>query len=817
MRPFLAYLVIAFICYSCTSKKKNDSSPLKVIPENASLIFQINDFESVKNEFSSNEILNGLTLNKPFSTLKNTLKDLGLLSNQKNGLVALSVDSLNIDYTYITKDSLSIDNWAELTSKSKEDLTFNDYTVTKYTVDNAIFYTTYLNDFWIMCSSQHLLQENINSVNSPQKNSSFKQLYEVSNHEKLINIWLDIDKGTTILNNLLGKDQKVSNFGSWLTLDATVHGNELILSGIAQPNDLNQYYLSLFNNIKPIENKVWNLAPSNSKYITSFGFDEFNKFIENKTLNNYPTQLLDSLLSTVEEIGITEIDQEKMLFLKTYGTATLLDYLNTEKVSTEEFSGNEIWELHSDNTIFATIQPLIGDITFTFASITENTFIFSTSKTTLESAISKIKTGDTFDKTPIYKTIETNLTQSSSVLSISNFEGNAAFLNESVSKTLGSSFSNSHLKDYVFASQIIADNGFYHTNFLIKKVTNEDVQNTVSQAFEIQFNTDLATLPQFVTNHNNGRKEIIVQDQENILYLISNTGKILWKKQLDGTVQGKVHQVDLFQNGKLQLAFTTNNEFLILDRNGKEVKPFKINYSGGNLNPLAVFDYEGNKNYRFIVTQNKKVHMYNNEGKTVKGFTYDTAEANILNSPQHFRIGKKDYIVLKLDNGKLKILNRVGKTRINIKNKFSFSDNEIRLYQNKFTFTSMDGILYQIDSQGKISSSNLNLDKDHGIDATSRTLAIMNDNILQIRDKKVELELGVYTKPVIFYLNDKIYVSVTDIQNQKIYMFDSQSEAIPNFPIFGNSVIDMADMNRNKKPELVFKDQENSIKVYKIR
>lgn len=265
------------------------------------------------------------------------------------------------------------------------------------------------------------------------------------------------------------------------------------------------------------------------------------------------------------------------------------------------------------------------------------------------------------------------------------------------------------------------------------------------------------------------------------------------------------------------MAFTTNNEFLILDRNGKEVKPFKINYSGGNLNPLAVFDYEGNKNYRFIVTQNKKVHMYNNEGKTVKGFTYDTAEANILNSPQHFRIGKKDYIVLKLDNGKLKILNRVGKTRINIKNKFSFSDNEIRLYQNKFTFTSMDGILYQIDSQGKISSSNLNLAKDHGIDATSRTLAIMNDNILQIRDKKVELELGVYTKPVIFYLNDKIYVSVTDIQNQKIYMFDSQAEAIPNFPIFGNSVIDMADMNRNKKPELVFKDQENSIKVYKIR
>ena len=209
--------------------------------------------------------------------------------------------------------------------------------------------------------------------------------------------------------------------------------------------------------------------------------------------------------------------------------------------------------------------------------------------------------------------------------------------------------------------------------------------------------------------------------------------------------------------------------------------------------------------------------MYNGKGDIVNGYKYDKAEANILAAPQHFRIGKKDYIVFKLENGRLKITNRVGNTRVNVKDKFSFSENDIKLYQNKFTFTSEDGILYQIDSQGKSTSSNLNLAKDHGMDATSRTLVIMNDNILRIRDKKVELELGVYSKPIIFYLNDKIYVSVTDIQNQKIYLYDSQGASIPNFPIFGSSNIDMADMNLNKRAEFVFKDQENSIKVFKIR
>ena len=93
----------------------------------------------------------------------------------------------------------------------------------------------------------------------------------------------------------------------------------------------------------------------------------------------------------------------------------------------------------------------------------------------------------------------------------------------------------------------------------------------------------------------------------------------------------------------------------------------------------------------------------------------------------------------------------------------------------------------------------------------------MNDNVLSIRGKEVTLDLGVYTKPTIFYLNDKIYVSVTDIQNLRTYLFDSQAEAISGFPVYGASVIDMADMDNDNKPELVLKDQDNTLVVYKIQ
>tara|TARA_R110002074_G_scaffold104764_1_gene226253 strand:+ start:3197 stop:5653 length:2457 start_codon:yes stop_codon:yes gene_type:complete len=818
MRHTLLYALIILLCITCTTKVNTENSILDVVPNDATLVLKINDFESLKDELSTNEVFQNLKTLEPFKKIADLIQPLEYLANQRKGLISISpIDSTNIAYTYISIDSISFSNWESLTSKSIETHSYNNLNITQFQIDEFHLFSSYVQNYWVTCSSEKLLQQLIDAIDSPNTNSALKKFYAISNKEKVMNIWFDIEHGEHLINQLLTPDQSTSNFASWMSLDLTLNNSEILLNGVTETSIETNHFLNLFNKTKPVQSKTATLIPSEANYYKSYGFDDFKKFAKNKSSTNYTTTILDSLLNTVEEIGLTEIGSEKILLLRTYGTATLLDYINDEKVSTEEYSGNEIWELNPNNEIFKPLEPLIGKSAFLYSSIIENTILFAETKNGIKSLLSKYKTGDTFDKTSLYKTAENKLTSASSIITISNLKGAINILKETVSKSLSKAFNKSKLNDYVFGSQFIADDGFYHSNFLIKKITEEDEMNTVTSAFDVQFNTDLATLPQFVTNHNNRKKEIIVQDQENNLYLISNSGKIMWKKQLSGTIQGKVQQVDLFKNGKLQLAFTTNNEFLILDRNGNGVKPFNMKFSGGNLNPLAVFDYENKKNYRFVVTQNEKVFMYNGKGNIVKGFKYDTAEANILDVPQHFRIGKKDYLVFKLDNGQLKITDRVGKTRVIVKDKFSFSDNYIKLYQNKFTFTSLDGNLFQVDTKGGISSTKLNLAKDHGMDATTRTLAIMNDNILKIRDKKIQLELGVYSKPTIFYLNDKIYVSVTDIQNQKIYLFDSQAETIPNFPIFGNSVIDMADINNNKKAEFVFKDQENTIQVFKIR
>jgi hypothetical protein len=208
--------------------------------------------------------------------------------------------------------------------------------------------------------------------------------------------------------------------------------------------------------------------------------------------------------------------------------------------------------------------------------------------------------------------------------------------------------------------------------------------------------------------------------------------------------------------------------------------------------------------------------MFNGKGQIVKGFKYTKAESAILYPPKHFRIGPRDYVVFMLEDGTLKILNRTGNTRVSVSEKIDFSENEVYLNNNRFIVTDKTGTLFAVDVKGKITKTRFNLNADHGMEATSKTLSLMNDNELSVKGNKASLDLGVYTRPRIFYIYDKIYVSVTDIQTQRAYVFDSNAILFPNFPVYANSAIDLTDMDNDRSIEIVGKFEENSIIVYQI-
>ena len=361
---------------------------------------------------------------------------------------------------------------------------------------------------------------------------------------------------------------------------------------------------------------------------------------------------------------------------------------------------------------------------------------------------------------------------------------------------------------------MVYDNNFAHINGSLKQYKTPAKQNSVSEQFSFSLPNDLIVPPQIVKNHISKANEIATQDVNNILYLISNTGNLLWKKQLDSKILGEIKQIDTYKNGRLQLTFATQNRVYLLDRNGKDVGPFPLKFNDAITQSLSVFDYDNKKNYRLLVTQNKSLLMYDVKGKKINGFKPKTIDKPIRTQPKHFRISSKDYIVF-TQGEKLEILNRQGKTRIDMKDKIRFSKNTIYLYQNKFTTTNTLGELVQVNTKGKLNKKALNLIDNHSIEATSKTLVTLSDNKLTIRSRSIDLAYGEYTSPKIFYFNDKIYVAITDLQAKKVHLFDSQTKPIANFPVFGTSDSEIQ-LNKDKSLMLVTQTDAKTISAYTI-
>lgn len=792
---------------------------LDFIPQNAAIIIKINNLNGFKSNLKNNDFRSKLESFGVYKAVFNEIRHLDHVKSETESILAFSeLGAGNFEFTYVTSDAANTFVLDSVQNIKKGSDFIESQKIDTYDLEGDILYCLSLNGKIIISSSSVILENLIKYFDEPKTSTELEKLNEIASTTKNASLFINLQKSESLSKSLLKENSalKFSLFSDWILVDVNANQNHMNLNGISVTKDSINNYLSLFKNTNPLANTTPSLAPRSADAILSYTFDDYSTFALNQQRYLGLDSPKDSLLNTVEEIGFIYQNGDKTVLLNTYGSEKLSEYITSIKKSETEYQGNQILGLNKPDFLNLYLNPLIANYKANFCTIVENAFIFAENKKALESIINSNKNGSTFEKTDVFASAKDALADESSILFVSNAKGIEQMLDNDFSKELIEDFKKAKFNKNTFAAQIVADKGFFHTNMVIQQTGRKSKINTVSPLFTLLLDADLAMNPQFATNHRTNKKEIVVQDQENNLYLISTQGKVLWKKQLEGKVQGKIHQVDIYKNKRLQLAFTTNNQFLILDRNGKEVKPFVKKYEGGNLNALAVFDYENKKDYRFVVTQGNKVFMYNNKGSIVGGFKYTQAESAILQAPKHLAITNKDYLVFTLENGDLKILNRVGNIRTSVKGKIDFSQNEVYLYKNKFVLTDKKGVLHQIATNGKSNTTNLRLNEYHGIDATTNTFVYMNDNVLSIKGKKIELDFGLYTRPKIFYIYDKIYVSVTDIQNQKAYLFDSQAKSISNFPVFGSSIIDMTDMENDRKLEIVVKDQENSLIVYQL-
>ncbi len=819
MRWLTPFFLFFLFLSGCIKEKKANHTLSRFVTENTAMVFEINDLSFLKDSLAANDFVTELTNFPNYQRIKKLIGFLKYAPDDSPGLLLFfQNDKDSLDVFYATNYNPDFFRMDSLIAKTVELLPIGKDTIAHYEVEGTQLYSKVINNHVLMGSSKEVLLTAGTKDLALRTDLSFEKPYQSSDKTKTATLFLNANKSEHLLSVFFKSlaNLNTSSFKNWTAFDWVGGKNHIGLNGVGMFNDSLKNPINLFKNTEPLPNTTPLFAPKKSDAILSYSFENYSTFAKNQQHYLELSSPLDSPFSAVEEIGFIYLNSESALLLNTHGTENIADFLVGIRKKATDYQGNIILELSKTDFLNTSLRPIVVDFEANYATILENAFVFSKTKNILQTIISDYKKDNTFIKNPGYQEVLKKSVSAATLLSISNAKHLKKTLRDQLTKTNAEHLEKTKISDYTFTTQIVADGNYFHSNVSALQTNGAQSDGSTNEIVKMTLEQPLAATPKFVLNHLNKKNEIIAQDINNTLYLFSINGELLWKKELKSKIQGAIQQVDIFKNGRLQLAFTTVNEFLVLDRNGNEVALFNKSYKGTPLNPLAVFDYDKKREYRFVVTQGENIFMYDRKGKIVRGFKYTKAEKPIRDAPEHFVIGNKDYLAFLLEDGTFKAFNRRGEPRVSAKEKLNLSNNPLRLHKGKFTVTDKQGKLCQIDPKGNVKRIGLGLDEFHTMDATTRVLVYLNENILSINGKKTELDLGAYTRPQIFVIANKVFIAITDLQNQKVYVFDEQSKLFPNFPLYGNSTVDLVKLNDTDGLGLVTQLEDNSLAVYRL-
>ena len=806
MKKIFTFITI-LLFFSCANEAPVSGELTDFLPQDPAVIVQMENPDLFFSNIQNNDFVKLNSKNDLYINIKEGLEILKYFPHQKEALLVLDPnDEKSLDFLFISRDNLKPKNLDSILNRQVETMGFEDLEVQKYILEGKTAFSTRVDSISLLSNSLALLKETArgNSALSEDLQVAFKAA-----SPKKTSVFMNSDKANPFLKKLFLPP--FSNFTKWTVVDTDISQNDIRLNGITIASDSLPRLINVFKEVGTSKNTLVDITPVTSPGFNSVSFQDFKKLNQNLLfLRGYETDTSfteeTSLLTLASEAGIIHLAEGSVFVIRSSEAENGLQALNYEPEQAEEFRGLPIYKFSHPNSFSEILQPLLNPKDLHFLTFLDSYILFSETSEALKEVIAAVQDDLVLSNTDAYKTSSENLSSEASFLIVRNNQAEGTKETEQLDYT-----------NYpITAVQYIYHDNFAHLHSVVARSAALKTNKPTSQAASVALAAVLNSQPVFFKNHRSNGMDIVAQDVQNTLYLISPEGKIYWKKDLGSPIFGEVQTVDILKNGRYQLAFATQNEVHVIDRDGNYVNPFPLKFRDKITQPLSIFDYDKKRDYRFVVTQGREVFMYDRKGKSVKGFNFSKTTSEIIQPPKHIRIGRKDYIVIPETSGKLNILSRTGKIRVPVKENLEFSNNAWYGYNGNFVSTNTWGQIIKISEKGNLKKEDLGFAENTRITATEKTLVTLSENELSIKGNSVTLDYGLYTAPQIFYLNNKIYISVTDLQAKKVYLFDSNASLIKGFPIYGNSLIDLSNADEDAALELVVQDEENGVLVYEV-
>lgn len=163
-------------------------------------------------------------------------------------------------------------------------------------------------------------------------------------------------------------------------------------------------------------------------------------------------------------------------------------------------------------------------------------------------------------------------------------------------------------------------------------------------------------------NHRSGKSMDLVLEDNKVVALEGD--QVIWELDVASDVVPQTWEVDLYRNGKYQVAVGAGKRFHLIDVLGRSVNGFPKKWSDG-FSAYAVFDYDKNRQFRFLMAApNGQLFNFRKEGERTPGWKFSPRSGRYIVSLTHLRMGPKDYIVAGQDDGSVRILSRTGEDRL---------------------------------------------------------------------------------------------------------------------------------------------------------
>ena len=846
--------VVTMMLVSCSNEKSAVSDVYDVIPDNSSLIISTSDIDSVSSLVSKENALVAMLysqkseLGMPICRVVDSLRDIDMFAGHlmQDAVVAVRKDgNSGLCQLYVCKtDAVDENSLAGLVDtlkhKGLESRIFNEIEILKCRLanSNSSVFVSFANGLALFSSSSRYMEDALQCLSGNGKrlkdDACFAKAFSASGKNELANVFVNTRRFSDIFSSELFDDNAlVRNFRSidgWLTLDM-LSGSPVSFNGFQYAESDSSSFVSFVKSQPAIEFNAFSVIPERSSayMLVSFadaqGYDNaLSEYMEstgklaernrkvadmNKAFGFDAKAKFYSIVKREFAYIVCDNDanQERGVYVacglhsQSAAELALRDMVSSENIRSLDDGAITVFSLPYDDIPAALFGDMFANCRGNYVFFIGNFMVFANSMDDIKALVRDVSLNNTMKASISHREFLGKFSTTSTMFLYYNFPCGTEMLKRVLSRQYSSDIDAKRSaigNNGVCGVQFKCMDGLVFCNLSFGELDSKHIAES-EIIWETNIGVAVAMKPCFVKNHDTGENEILVQDKNNMLYLLDASGKEIWHVLIDAPIRSQIYQVDAYKNGKLQYLFSTADKIYLVDRLGNFVDRYPLVLRAETTVPVSVFDYDGNHNYRiFAACNDNKVYVYDISGNLLKGWDFAGTE-NLVNSEiSHYSISSEDFIVFH-DSYKVYFVARNGSEKLKFLTGFKFSDNAIYCDVSgtpKFVTTDENGMVRRFFkdnrqdsiSLGEFSSRHHFAMKDIDMDGKadyifvdSARLSVYGNNGKLLFDYGFDTDVSA---PTFYRFGGQTRIGLVSADGQ-LYLFNTNGTLHEDFPLSG--------------------------------